>query len=341
MHRSLTTIAIIFAVFAAMPALAAPHDKMPQFAVTGTIAGPDGFWDLLAVDTQLHRLYVGHGDRVTSVDLDSGKVNPTLLVGQHVHAAIPLSGGRVLATNGDTNTAVVADGATGKVIATIPTGKDPDNAIPDPTTGLILVMDHEGGDVTFIDPKTLTSPGRLKVGGELEQGAANGNGKVFVNLEDKDQVAVIDTKARKVAAYYALPGCEGPTGLAYDAKADLILAACGNETAVVLDAGDGAFITSLKIGKGPDGAIFDPARDLFFVPCGRDGVMNVIAMVDGALQVVASVPTAVGARTATLDSTTGKIYLPTADFDFKNASPGKRPALIPGTFRILVVSEKS
>lgn len=341
MQPSLKTIATLFALFAAVPALAAPHDNMPQFAVTGKIAGPDGFWDLLAVDTQLHRLYVGHGDRVTSVDLDSGKVTPKLLGGEHVHAAIPLSGGRVLATNGDTNTATVADGATGKLIATIPTGKDPDNAIPDPASGLILVMDHEGGDITFIDPETLTSPGRLDVGGELEQGAATGTGKVFVNLEDKNQVAVIDTKTRKVAAYYKLPGCEGPTGLAYDAKTDLILSACGNETAVVLRASDGSVVTSLKIGKGPDGAIFDPARNLFFVPCGRDGVMDVIAMEDGALKVVASVPTAVGARTATLDPTTGKIYLPTADFDFKNAQPGKRPTLVPGSFRILVVSEKS
>ena len=342
MRHGLMTIAAMLTLAAATPAFSAPHSDMPQFAVTGSIAGPDGFWDLLAVDSVRHRLFVGHGDRVTSVDLDTGKVNPKLLDGQRVHAAIPLAGNRVLATNGATNTATIADADTGKILATIPTGDNPDNAITDPATGLVLVMDHSGGDVTFIDPATMSSPGRLEVGGELEQGAATGTGTVYVNIEDQAKVAVIDAKTRKVTAYYALPGCEAPSGLAFDPETDLILSACENETAVALHAADGSLAATLKIGKGPDGAVFDPTRRLFFVPCGRDGVLTVISeSEDGALTVAATVPTAIGARTATLDPKTGKLYLPTADFDFNNVKPGERPKLVPGSFRILVVDAKS
>jgi YVTN family beta-propeller protein len=341
MRLSLTTFAAALALACAAPVFAAPHSDLPTYAVTSSIAGPDGFWDLLAVDAVSHRLFVGHGDRVMAVDLDTGKVNPKLVEGQRVHAAIPLAGNRVLSTNGSTNTATILDADTGKILATIPTGASPDDAVLDPATGLVLVMDHKGGDITLVDPKTMTSVGRIDVGGELELAAADGQGRVFVNIEDQSKMAVIDTKSRKVAAIYALPGCEGPTGLAMDPTSGLVLSACDNETAVVLHAADGTVAATLKIGKGPDGAMFDPAHKLFFVPCGGDGTLSVIAeQSDGSLKVVASVPTATGARTGAFDPRTGNIYLPTADFDFKNVAPGKRPALIPGTFRILVVSQK-
>ena len=341
MRQVMSLIAVTLVLISAGPASAAPHPAATSFAVTDSIAGPDGYWDLLAVDAKARRLYVGHGDRVVSMDLTTGKLNPKFAAGQHVHAAIPLPHNRVLATNGGSNTATVFDAGTGKVIADIPTGADPDNAILDPATGMVLVMDHEGGDITFIDAEKLSSPGRVAVGGELEQGAATGHGKVFVNIEDQSRVAVIDTVARKVSAYYKIPGCKGPTGLAFDPKTDLILTACDNETAVALHASNGSVAATLKIGKGPDGAIFDPVRNLFFVPCGRDGVLEIIAVKsDGTLDVVETVKTAVGARTATMDPATGKIYLPTADFDFKNSAPGQRPKLVPGSFRILVVNAK-
>ena len=341
MRHIVTLMTSALVLVCAAAASGATHSTVPSFGVTDSIAGPDGYWDLLAVDAKTHRLYVGHGDRVVSVDLDTGKLNPKFATGQHVHAAIPLPHNRVLSTNGDSNTATVFDASSGKVVADIPTGADPDNAITDPATGMVLVMDHEGGDITFIDAEKLSSPGRVAVGGELEQGAATGHGKVFVNIEDQARVAVIDTVARKVSAYYKIPGCKGPTGLAFDPKTDLILTACDNETAVALHASDGSVAATLKIGKGPDGAIFDPERNLFFVPCGRDGVLEVIAVKpDGTLDVIETVKTAVGARTATMDPATGKIYLPTADFDFKNSDPGQRPKLVPGSFRILVVSAK-
>lgn len=340
-HLLMTVITVALAAGGALSAAAAPHTDIPTFAVTGAIGGPDGFWDLLAIDDSTHTLYLGHSDRVISVDLDNGRLNPEFAKGRRVHAAIPLPGNRVLSTNGASNTVTVFDAGTGKLLATIPTGASPDDALLDPASGLVLVMDHEGGDITLIDPRTLKSPGKIEVGGDLELAAATGHDKVFVNIENKAKVAVIDTKVRKVAAYYDLPGCDGPTGLAYDSRADLVLSACANEKAVALHGSDGSLAATVKIGKGPDGAMYDAKRNLFFVPCGRDGVLDVIAEKGGMLELVSTVTTAVGARTGALDAKTGKIYLPTADFDFKHVQPGKRPALVPGSFRILVVSATS
>jgi YVTN family beta-propeller protein len=317
------------------PALA---EAAPTLSVVGTIPGPDGGWDTLSVDAEARRLYIAHGDAVTAVNLDSGKLTPKLVDGKRLHSVVPLSGGRALSTNGGDNTATLFDGATGKVIASIATGLEPDVAILEPSSGLVMAMDGKGGDITLIDPKTATSPGRITVGGKLEFAVADGAGKVFVNVEDKAEIADIDMAARKVTARYPLTGCEDPTGLALDPSTGLLLAACANQKAVAVEAKDGRIVATLPIGERPDGAIFDAGRKLFFIPCGA-GSIAVIGENSGPPAVIATVATANGARTAALDPKTGKLYLPTADFKAP-AEGEKRHTVVPGTFRILVVGEK-
>jgi DNA-binding beta-propeller fold protein YncE len=167
---------------------------------------------------------------------------------------------------------------------------------------------------------------------------ADGHGRVFVNVEDKAEIAVVDIAGRKVAARYKLTGCEEPSGLALNPVTGLLIAACANKKAVVLQSKDGAIAATLIIGERPDTVIFDPNRRLFFIPCG-EGNLAVISEKSGTPVVIATVPTANGARTAALDSKTGKIYLPTADFA-PPAEGEKRYKVMPGTFRVLVVGEK-
>ena len=310
----------------------------PNLSVIGTIPGPDGGWDIPSVDAQTRRLYIAHGDAVMAVDLDSGKVTAKLVEGKRLHAVLPLPEGRALATNGGDNTATLFEAATGKVIASIPTGVNPDAVLFEPSSGLALVMDGKGGDITLIDPKTAHAEGRIDVGGKLEFAVADGKGRVFVNVEDKAEIAAIDITQRKVIGRYKLDGCEEPSGLALDPGTGLLLAACGNQKAMAVQAKDGSVVATLIIGERPDGAIFDAKRKLFFIPCGA-GTIAVIAENDEKPAVVATVPTANGARTAALDTQTGKLYLPTADF----AAPAdgeKRHTVIPGTFRVLIVGEK-
>jgi YVTN family beta-propeller protein len=318
---------------AGAPLAAAP--KVPTYAVVDKIAGPDGGWDLLGVDSDSHRLYVARSTAVMAVDLATGQATPALVPLNRGHGALPIPGtGRVIATNGGSDTAVVFDGATGAVVATIPTGKKPDAVAYDPATKTVWVMNAGSGDITVVDAATLAVKGTVAVGGSLELGAADGKGLLYVNVEDKNDVAVIDTRAMTLKARFPLKGCDGPTGIVYAPAAKRVLSACANGVAVVSGA-DGALVASLKGGPRPDGAVYDPKRDLAFVPSGGDGTLSVIKM-SGTPAVLATTPTAKGARTAALDEATGRIYLPAAQY--APAVGAARPAMIPGSFTVLVVA---
>ncbi len=311
--------------------------EVTNFAVVDTIKAKDGPWDFASVDAGLHRLYVARGDGVLMVDLRDDRVTPTLVPGSRVHGVLPLPNGLVISTNGDTDTATLFTAAGGHVVADLPTGKKPDAVVRDGKTGLVAVMNGGDGTVTLIDPANRTVAGSLTIGGALEFAVADGQGRVFVNVEDKNEIAVLDIPARRIANRYPLPGCQAPSGLALDDTSHVLLAACANGVAVALSATDGTLLATLPIGKGPDAVMFDERTKRFLVPCGRDGVMTVITeSTSGALTVTATEPTARGARTGARDPVTGRIYLPPADF--LPAKAHERPVTKPNSFRILVLS---
>jgi YVTN family beta-propeller protein len=306
--------------------------------VIGHISGPDGGWDYATVDADARRLYVAHGDTVMAVDLDNGKVTPSLVAASHAHG-IALVTGTTLAvsTNGAANSVTVFDTVTGKVAAEIPTGgKSPDAIVYDPATGLVLVMNHRSGDVALVDPRALKVVGMIAVGGTLEFAVVDGKGRAYVNVEDKNEIAVIDTRGRKLLSRIALKDCDGPSGLAYDPDTDVLVSACGNGVAKVLAATAGTDVATLKIGSRPDAVMVDVARRVFYVPNGGDGTLSVIAERSATdLRVVDTVTTQVGARTGAVDPKTGRVYLPVA----KSWLPGTVGMLTPksGTFELLVV----
>jgi len=294
----------------------------------------DARFAFASIDNAARRLYVARGFGVTAVDLDSERMTRQLVAGNHVHAVIPLPGGRALSTNGDANTATLFNASTGEVIAQLNTGKDPDAATFDSGSGLVFVMDHQEGDITLIDPNAAKVVGRLPIGGTLESAVADGHGHLFVNVRDQNKLAVVDTVARQVLRRYDLPGCEGPTALGGDLDSGILVAACANRTALGVRASDGTSIARLKIDRKADAVLFDPVRKNFYIPCGRDGTLVVISETrEGALAVQSSVATALGAHTGALDPQTGRLYLPTADFHltFSGVAPTD------GTFRVLVL----
>ncbi len=332
--RRLTLVLAAAASLVAGIAVAAP-----QYDVTARVAGPDGGWDLLDVDAGAHRLYVARSNGVMAVDLTNNQVTANLVPLSRGHGVAVIPGtGRVIAASGETNTAVLFEGATGKVIATIPTAKNPDAIVYDPATKTVWVMCPGTGEAMVIDPKSGKVLASVKIGGALELGAADGHGRMYLNVEDKNQLVVIDTRARKVLKRIALAGCDGPTGIVYSAKARQVLSACGgNGMAIITNVATGKAVATLKIGAGPDGAAFDAKRDLALVPGGRDGTVSVVRM--GAKpKVLATIPTAKSARTIAIDESTGVLYLPSAQY---GAATGKgRPPMVPGSFSLLVVSPK-
>ncbi|MDB5456771.1 MAG: hypothetical protein JWP92_2356 [Caulobacter sp.] len=338
MKKTLLTAAAALALTAAAATGAAAADTSAPLKVVDRIAGPDGPWDYANFDPVHHRLYVAHGAAVTAIDVDTGQVTPILVAAQRAHIALPLPGGdELLVTNGGSDTATLVDARTGAIRATIPTGKNPDAALVDPKSGLALVMNGRGGDVTLIDVKAAKAVGSIPVGGTLEFGVADGAGRVFINIEDKGEIAVIDTGARKVVAHWPMAGCEEPSGLAYAADAKLLIAACANGVAKAVSSVSGKVIATLPIGKSPDAAFYDAKRHLAYIPSGGEGTLSVIAVGGSArVAVVNKVTTKAGARTGTFDPATGKVYLPSADYDAP-AKAGGRPTPKAGSFAVLVI----
>ena len=318
-----------------------PISALPAVIETRALPdpGPNGFWDYVSVDTDVQRLFIGAEDGVMSVDLTTGAAK--LLVPERlVHTVLALPEGRALSTNGESDTATVFDARSGHVFGSVPTGKHPDGAVYDAATGLVLVMDAMGGDITLIDPRAVQPIGRIDLGTQPEAAAGDGKGTVYVNLARKDEIAVVDVASRSVVARYRLPDCHGPTGLALDHTAGLLVSAC-EDSAVVLQAALGRLVTYLTIGGGADAVIFDPRRKTFFVPCGDDGSLVAIAeRPGGAPKVVATIKTAQRARTGAIDLATGRLYLPTADAsgDTVEIEGFQAPRSRPGTFRLVVVA---
>jgi len=324
------------AYLAALPAAALiaaaglPAAAAPTYAETGQVAGPDGGWDYASFDPVHRRLFISRSNGLTALDVDSGALIGHLADGQRTHEPLVLPGGdAVLLTNGGGGNALLLNAADGKLIAAIPTAPFPDGATYDPDSGFAVTTSGTG-TATILDPVAKTEVGTIAVGGGLEFPAADGRGHVFINIESANQIAVLDVKAKTVTARYALTGCDGPSGLAYAPDADVLVAACSNNVAVVVAAKTGAVVATLPIGKGPDSTLYDPARKLIFIPCGRDGVLEVIDVGSGPdAKVIQTVKTELGARTGAVDPKTGKIYLPAASYGPPPA--GRKRCLGPST----------
>jgi YVTN family beta-propeller protein len=308
------------------------------YKLVDRIAGPDGGWDYAAVDVAQNKVFVGRGAHVMSVDIATKAVKGDFAVAAGAHAALPINNGaQVLITNGQTNAATIVDATSGAVLATIPTGKNPDAATFDPATGLVLVMNHSGGDITLVDPIARKAVGTIMIGGTLEAAAVDGAGKAWVNVEDKGEVVALDMKTRKVLAHYKLAGCEGPTGIAYAPVDKLLISTCDG-LAAVISADTGKPVASVKIGDGADGVVFDPKSKLAFASAGESGVVSVIAIANGRARLVDTVTTQERARTIAIDPRDGTLYLPAAKSG-PPVTPGGRATVLPGSFQLLVLKK--
>jgi len=236
--------------------------------VSHRIPGPDGGWDYASFDSEGNRLLIARSTSVEGIDIGTGKVTE-LLPAERGHAAFVMPGtGLGLSTNGTANTATLWNARTGAIKATIPTGQKPDAAIYDSSTRLAYVMNGRDGTVTLIDPKTMKAVGTIAVGGALEFAAVDGRGTLYVNVEDKAEIAAIDVRARRVTRRVKLTACEGPSGLALTRQGTLI-ASCGNGVAKLVEASNFRQLPDVPIGLGPDAVLYDSEHDRAPKPLAR------------------------------------------------------------------------
>ena len=340
MKRSISLLAcaaLSLGVGAAAIAAGAPAGPS-GLRIVDRIAGPDGGWDYASFDPARRRVLITHGTVVMTIDADTGKVDPAFAPpGNRLHAAVAIPGTNlVVTTNSGDDTARIVSAVDGKLLASIPTAKDADGAQYDPKTRLVVVISGDGAALTLIDAKAMKAVGTVAIGEKLEFGAPDGKGRFYVNTEDKSQVAVVDLVSRKVVAHYDLPGCQRPTGLAYVTD-DRLVVDCGNGGVNILSAADGHSIATFKVGGFPDAVIYDDQRKLAYIPSALGGTLSVIALSGPANNtIIDTIPTQLGARTGTVDPKTGRVYLPTAEYNLP-VPAGQRPTTKPGTFQVLVL----
>jgi DNA-binding beta-propeller fold protein YncE len=334
-----TTRLVIALLALLLSANALPAVGQTTLEVTKTFhIGGEGGWDYLTVDATSHRLFVPRSTHTMVIDADSGKVLGDI-PGQttaHGVAIVPSAGRGFITDGGGGGGIVVFDLKSYAVLGRIPTMPDSDGIIYDAGTGLVLAVSGDGGALmTFkpdIDPKSGKIDPPVKLGGAPEFLAADGRGKVYINLEDKDTVAVVDLHSGKVIARWpVVPGGQ-PVGMAMDAKAHrLFIGGRKPQMMIVMNSDSGKVEASLPIGAGVDATKIMDGKA--FASC-RDGSLTVAGDKNGKFEVEQVVKTPVGARTMGVDETSHLIYLPTAELE--PATTG-RPKAKPGTFMIVVV----
>jgi hypothetical protein len=294
--------------------------------------GGDGGWDYLTFDADARRLYIARATRVMVVDVDSRKVVGEIPNTTGVHGvALIHKLGRGITSNGRDDSATIFDLKTLVPIATVKTGAKPDAILFERFSGLVFTFDGKSNDVTMIDPEKAVALGTIALPGRPEMGVSDGKGKVFVNLEDKNLIVVIDVVARKVLASWPLAGCEEPTGLAMDIANRRLFSGCHNGTLVVMDADTGRNLQKLVIGNGVDAVAFDKEASLVFTSNGEGNISVVQQQSPDQYTSLANVPTQKGAKTVALDASKHVVY------SVANAAADASGK--PGAFELIVVEK--
>lgn len=326
----------VFLALAAAPACA----QLNWHVLRTMPVGGDGGWDYVTVDAPNHRIFVTRSTHTMAVDAVSGKVLGDIpgQKGSHGVAIVPRLNRGFITDGGGSGAIVIFDLKTYAVLGEIPAQPDADGIIYDAKSDRVLAVSGDGGVLMTLRPDVDPKNGRMDppidLGGKPEFLASDGSGKVYVNLENKDMVAVVDLASRKVVARWPVAPAGHPVGLAIDPQGHRLFIGCRNpQKLVVMNTQNGTIEASLPIGAGVDATGFYQGQA--FASC-RDGSLTVAASKNGRWQVEDTVKTPEGARTMGIDTGNGRIYLPTAELQ-PAATPGGRARPKPGTFMIVEV----
>lgn len=300
----------------------------------------DGGWDYITVDETANIVYTSHSNIVQAINATDGKLLATIdnLNGVHgIALAKDLNKGFI--SNGRDSSVTVFDLTNYKTLAKINvTGKNPDAILYDPYSQLVFTFNGRSANSTVIDAKTNTIRGTIILDGKPEFAQTDLSGYIFVNIEDKSMINVIDIKKLTVVKHWSIAPGEEPSGLALDNENHRLFSVCGNKLMVVTDAISGKVIKTLPIGDGCDGVAFDRVLKRAYSSNGEGNITVVQEVNKDKFMVKETITTQKGARTITANSKTHHLYLPVADY--RPAEEGKRPTPVSGSFVILDIEAK-
>jgi len=314
--------------------------------VTDIQIGGAGAFDYLAIDSAAKRLYVTHGTEIVVIDTATNKVVGRIADTPRVHGiAIVPELGKGFSTNGGENKVSVVDLKTLQTLSKIDTGTNPDAVTYDPARKEIYTFNggKAGGyNATVIDATRGAVVATVELGDKPESGAADSAiGRVFVNLETKSLVGVIDTATHQKIAEWPVAPAEEPTGMAIDTTAKRIFVG-GGPALVAIDYTTGKVVANVKICEGTDATWYDSGSKMVFNSCGDGNITMTRFDAPNKLTVVGTLATTRGARTMALDPVAHRIYTAAQNYApaDPNAAAGARPTPIPDSFHVLVFEMK-
>jgi DNA-binding beta-propeller fold protein YncE len=303
----------------------------------------DGGWDYLTIDDATARLYISHGTIVQVLDVNEKKVAGTIPDTKGVHGiALAKDLNKGFISNGRDTSVTIFDLKTLQVITKVKvTGNNPDAILYDPFSHKVFTFNGRSSNSTVMNANSNKVIGTIELPGKPEFSVTDGKGKVFVNIEDKSQVCLINPMTLKVEKTWSVAPGEEPSGLAIDNKGHRLFVVCGNKLMIVLDADNGTVVSKLDIGDRVDGVSYDPTLKRIYSSNG-EGTMTVVQEENkDSFKVVENFPTQKGAKTITLNPKTHRIYLPVAEFEAAPAAtkenPCPRPPVKANTFTILEI----
>jgi DNA-binding beta-propeller fold protein YncE len=305
-----------------------------EYSIVNKIHLPgNGGWDYLSVDEAGSRLFVSHSSIVQVIDLKTNQLVGTINDTPGVHGiAIAPDLNKAFISEGQSSAIKVINLQTLAIITDVKiTGRNPDAIIYDQFSKRVFAFNGGSSNATVLDALTNEVVGTIALDGKPEFPASDGKGKLFVNIEDKSEISVIDVKTLKVIKSWSIAPGEEASGLAFDLETNRLFAVCSNKLMIIIDAVDGHVVTTLPIGDGCDGVKFDPGMKRAYTSNG-EGTMTVVQEVNkDSFKVLETVPTASGARTLALDTKTHHIYMPAAVSGQATAG-NSRPGITPDSF---------
>ena len=318
-------------------AAAAGYVKVGDIKIGGA-----GAFDYLAVDAAARRLYVTHGTEIVVIDTATQAIVGRIENTPRVHGIAIAPNGRGFTSNGGENKVGIVDLKTLATLSKVDTGANPDAILYEPTQKEIYALNHTGESATVINADSGAVAATIKLGGQAETGQADpALRRVFVNIEDKSTVDVIDVTRHTVVATWPVAPAEEPTGMAIDTATHRLFVG-GGPSLVMMDANNGTVVASLKICGGTDATWFDAATKNVFVSCGDGHIVVAHEDSPSSLSMVETITTARGARTMALDPVTHRVYTAAQEFapvdPAAPAQPGRRggPPPVPDSFHVLV-----
>jgi DNA-binding beta-propeller fold protein YncE len=315
----------------------------PYKVLTDKKVGGAGGWDYVYADSANRKLYIprmGASSRVTVFNLDT--LEPVTEFPETAGHGVATVAGHGFSSS---NPVLMWDAKDLKQIKTIAVTGRPDGILGDEFNDRVYVLSHAAPNVTVIDAKDGNVLGTFDIGGDPEQAVSDGKGHIYIDIEDKASIAIVDAKAMKMTGKIELAGkADGCAGLAIDRKHAVLFATCREpHVMAIVSIASGQVLTTVPIGNGSDGATFNPETLEAFSTQG-DGTLTVVKESSPtSFAVEQTVTTPKGARTGTIDEKTGHVITVTSDFGpTPPLQPGQKYARapqIPDTFQIVVVGK--